>query len=151
MSEPIHNNDSSHSRSLWMEVPMPSFAPLQDNLNVDVCIIGSGIVGLTCAYTLTKQGKSVAIIDQSMIGSGQTTRTTAHLSWALDDRYYNLEKFFGQENSSLIAQSHAAAIDYIEKIIADENIDCDFQRVSGYLFAAPQDSQDILDRELADK
>ncbi|MBA3238166.1 MAG: FAD-dependent oxidoreductase [Parachlamydiaceae bacterium] len=131
-----------------MEIPLPTFfSHLENNLSADVCIIGAGIVGLTCAYTLAKQGKSVIVLDKGAIAGGQTARTTAHLSWVLDDRFYDLEKLFGEDGARLAAESHATAIDYIEKIILEENIDCDFERVDGYLFVAPGDSKDILEKE----
>lgn len=140
-------NNSGSTHSLWMEVNLPSFPALESNAQADVCIVGAGIAGLTCAYTLAKQGKSVIILDQGPVGGGQTARTTAHLSWILGDRYYKLEKIYGEEGAKLIVGSHASAIDYIEKIVIEENIDCDFERVDGYLFASPQDSQHNLDKE----
>ncbi|MBA2367558.1 MAG: FAD-dependent oxidoreductase [Candidatus Protochlamydia sp.] len=140
-------NNSGYTRSLWMEVPLPAFPPLENNMIADVCIVGAGIVGLTCAYTLAKQGKSVVVLDQGAIAGGQTARTTAHLSWVLDDRYCDLEKLFGEEGAKLAAESHAAAINYIEKIVREEGIECDFERVDGYLFVPPEDSKDILDKE----
>lgn len=141
------NNHSGRSQSLWMEVPLPSFPQLDADMKADVCIVGAGIVGLTCAYTLAKAGKSVIVVDQGPVAGGQTARTTAHLSWALNDRYYTLEKYFGENGARLVAESHSAAIDYIEKIILEEKIDCDFERLEGYLFAAPEDSKDILEKE----
>lgn len=142
------SNNSGHSQSLWMEVRLPSFPALDSNRETDVCIVGAGIVGLTCAYTLAKEGKSVIVVDQGSVASGQTARTTAHLSWVLDDRYYNLEKLFGEDGARLAANSHNAAIDYIEKIVLEEKIDCDFERIDGYLFVCPEDSKEILDKEL---
>lgn len=140
-------NNSGYSQSLWMEIPLPTFTSLENNLKADVCIVGAGIVGLTCAYTLAKKGKSVVVLDQGAIAGGQTARTTAHLTWVLDDRYYDLEKFFGEEGSRIAAESHSAAIDYIEKNILEEKIDCDFERVDGYLFVPPEDPKEILDKE----
>ncbi len=49
------SNNPGHSQSLWMEVRLPSFPTLNANMNADVCIVGAGIVGLTCAYTLAKK------------------------------------------------------------------------------------------------
>lgn len=138
----------SESRSVWMEIRPPSFPQLLTNTQADVCIVGAGIVGLTCAYTLLKQGKSVIVVDQGSIAGGQSARTTAHLTWVVDERYYKLEKYFGEEGARLVADSHSAAIDYIEKIILAENIDCDFERVNGYLFVAPGEPRDVLDKEL---
>lgn len=68
------------------------FNSLDQNISVDVAIIGGGIAGITTAYLLSRSGKSVAILEDGYIGSGETGRTTAHITHALDDRYYNIEK-----------------------------------------------------------
>lgn len=135
------------SKSLWMELPLPNFPKLEMNGKADVCIVGAGIVGLTCAYHLAKQGKSVIILENGYAAGGQTCRTTAHLTWVLDDRFYDLEKLFGIEGVRLAVESHKAAIDAIERIVEQEQIECDFERVPGYLFLAPEDSPDILEKE----
>lgn len=145
------SNNSGDSQSLWMEVLLPSFPQLESNMHADVCIVGAGIVGLTCGYTLAKAGKSVIVLDQGPIAGGQTARTTAHLTWGLDDRYYNLTKFFGEEGAQLALESHSAAIDYIENIILEEEIDCDFERVDGYLFVSPGDKNNLVEEYIAIK
>ena len=66
------------------------------------------------------------LLEDGFIGSGETGDTTAHLSNALDDRYYELERLHGRAGSRLAAESHTAAIDAIEAIIQAENIQCDF-------------------------
>jgi glycine/D-amino acid oxidase-like deaminating enzyme/nitrite reductase/ring-hydroxylating ferredoxin subunit len=135
------------SRSLWMEVPLPLFPPLKSDIETDVCIVGGGISGLTCAYTLIKSGKKVLILDKDPFVSGQSVRTSAHLTWMLDKRFYELEKTFGEEQTKQAADSHATAIDYIEKIVKQEGIDCDFKRIDGYLFLSSEDSKKTLDHE----
>ena len=96
---------------------------------------------------LARKGKSVVVLDDGPIASGQTQRTTAHLSNAIDDRYFELEKIHGEEGARLAAESHTAAIDSIEAIARDEGIDCDFLRLDGYLFLAPGQSPDLLEQE----
>ena len=122
-------------------------AALPGDLQADVCIVGAGISGLTTAYLLACEGKSVVVIDDGSIASGETSRTTAHLVNALDDRYYELEKTHGAEGARLAAESHTAAIDRVEKIVGDEKIDCAFERVEGYLFDPPNESSSYLERE----
>lgn len=142
------SNNSGKSQSLWMETLLPSFPSIEKDLKADVCIVGAGIAGLSSAYTLAKQGKSVVVVDMGPVSGGQTARTTAHLTWALDERYYKLITLFGEENAKIAAMSHSAAIDTIEKIIQEENILCDFERVDGYLFVPPGESTEELDQEL---
>jgi len=64
---------------------------LSQSIETDVCIVGAGISGLTTAYLLAKAGRKVIVIDDGLIGGGETSRTTAHLSNALDDRIYRIE------------------------------------------------------------
>lgn len=138
------------SISVWMATKtLPSFTALTKNEHADVCIVGAGIAGLTTAYLLGRAGLSVIVLDDGPIVSGETERTTAHLSTALDDRYFDLEQLHGDKGARLAAESHAAAIDQIERIVIEEKIDCDFERVDGYLFVPPDESSEILEREMA--
>src|SRR5687767_5538131 len=140
---------SSQHTSIWAATAqVPSYSPLTADTATDVCIVGAGISGLTTAYLLTQVGKSVVVLDDGAIGSGMTGVTTAHLVNALDDRFFQLERFHGERGARLAAESHTAAIDRIENIVARERIDCDFIRLDGYLFRAPEHDEAYLDREL---
>jgi glycine/D-amino acid oxidase-like deaminating enzyme/nitrite reductase/ring-hydroxylating ferredoxin subunit len=136
--------------SIWMGTfDMPAYPPLTADASADVCVVGAGIAGLSTAYLLTKAGKKVIVIDDGPVGGGESARTTAHLSNAMDDRIYVLEHVHGEEGAHKIVQSHGAAIDTIEEIARAEEIDCDFQRVDGFLFLGDGDSEEVLDEELA--
>src|SRR5436190_23894395 len=115
--------------SLWLQtIEHPiKYNRLTENKECDVVIVGGGIAGVTTAYCLSKTGKKVILVEDGYIGSGETGRTTAHLVTALDDRYYELERIYGKEDVRTIAQSHRAAIDFVEKVIAEENISCQFK------------------------
>src|SRR5688500_18558727 len=120
--------DSGNTISFWMATADdPDFAPLRDDAEGDVCIVGAGIVGITTAYLLGKSGKRVVVLDDGPVGGGETGRTTAHLVCALDDFYTDIEKMHGAEGARIAAESHMAAIERIETIVRDENIDCDFE------------------------
>jgi glycine/D-amino acid oxidase-like deaminating enzyme/nitrite reductase/ring-hydroxylating ferredoxin subunit len=144
----MHQN-SGESTSVWMKTAtVPEQATLQESLHADVCVVGAGIAGLTTAYLLAKQKKSVVVLEGRTIGGGQTVRTTAHIATALDDRYYEIENTHDKEAAKLVADSFTAAIACVESIVTTENIDCDFERLDGYLFAATLDDAEELDKEL---
>ena len=124
------------SVSLWLDSENKmKFSPLHRNLLVDVCVVGGGIAGLTSAYLLMKEGKTVCLLEDFELGSGQSGRTTAHFSNVLGTRYLELEKYHGVQGARLVADSHTSAINKVEEIIKAENIDCHMRRVNGYLFA----------------
>ena len=112
-------DDSQASTSIWMATAnTPSQSRLKESIRTDVCIIGAGIAGLTTAYLLGREGRSVVVLDDGVIGGGMTGRTTAHLTNAYDDRYVEIEKLHGGEAARLTAESHTAAIEKIVEIAA---------------------------------
>jgi glycine/D-amino acid oxidase-like deaminating enzyme/nitrite reductase/ring-hydroxylating ferredoxin subunit len=142
-------SDSGNTDSLWMVTRPPRvMRALEGDLRTDVCVVGAGIAGITTAYFLARAGQRVAVLEDGAVGGGETGRTTAHLSNALDDRYHVLERVHGAEGARIAAASHGTAIDIIESIVHQERISCDFERLDGYLFLSPGDSSDILDAEI---
>jgi len=135
------------SRSPWMSYATPERAPLVNDARADVCVIGAGIAGMTAAYLLGRKGYRVIVIDDGPVGGGMTGRTTAHLMSAIDDRYHEIERLHGEEGARLAYRSHAAAIDAIEDIARHEGIDCDLDRLDGYLFLPPDGDPAELVRE----
>ena len=127
--------ESGQTTSLWhATIGELKRTPLAGDARADVCVVGAGIAGMMTAYLLTKAGKRVLVLDDGLIGGGETGRTTAHLSDALDDRYTELERLHGADGARLAASSHRAAIQRIAEIVQTEAIACDFAWVDGYLF-----------------
>ena len=140
---------SGTHHSYWNDSEEPLvYKTLATDTITDVLIIGGGIAGLTTAYCLSKSGKKVILLEDGYLGSGESGRTTAQITYALDDRYYDLEKFFGEEKARLAAQSHKQAIGWIKSVVTAESIDCHFKSVDGYLFTDPTDKEQNLDKEL---
>jgi glycine/D-amino acid oxidase-like deaminating enzyme/nitrite reductase/ring-hydroxylating ferredoxin subunit len=142
------NVADERTRSIWMDTRVADAPELSSNENADVVVIGSGIAGLSTAYELATRGCSVIVVDRGEIGNGMTARTTAHLASALDDFYFELIKARDLATARALYQSLAASIDRAEAIQSAERIACDFARLDGYLFLAPDTSPSDLDDEL---
>lgn len=124
--------------SVWRRGDAPrSFPPLPESATCDVCIVGAGIAGISTAYRLAREGRSVIVVDDGDVAGGQTCRSTGHLASAIDDRFVQLERVRGSRIAQIAANSHAIAIDSIEEIVRRERIDCGFTRLDGYLFLPP--------------
>jgi glycine/D-amino acid oxidase-like deaminating enzyme/nitrite reductase/ring-hydroxylating ferredoxin subunit len=139
---------SGEDLSFWIDSVKPlEYPTLSQDMHAEVLIVGGGISGLTTAYCLLKSGRKIVLVEDGYIGSGETGRTTAHITAALDDGYYEIEKVFGKEGAARAAESHTLAINLVEQIVGEHNIDCDFKRVDGYLFLHPSDKLKSLRQE----
>jgi glycine/D-amino acid oxidase-like deaminating enzyme/nitrite reductase/ring-hydroxylating ferredoxin subunit len=117
---------------LWRApAPLPE-AAWDQPVETDIAIVGAGVAGLSTAVHLARDGRRVHVFDRAGPGQGETLRTTAHLASALDDHYTELAKWHGKARARLAAESHAAAIDWIEQVSAGG---CGFRRIPGYLFS----------------
>lgn len=134
---------------VWYETALiPAHPPLRGDIVADVCVVGAGVAGLLTAYVLQREGKSVAVLEARDVAAGDTGRSTAHISSVPDEGFAGLEEFFGEEGARLAAKSHMLAVDFIETLIADEKIDCDFERLDGYLVAMTAAQEDALEEQV---
>src|SRR5437762_12841009 len=78
--------------SVWSaSVEVPRYPRLDQDLVTDVVVVGAGIAGLSVAYHLAEAGRQVIVLDDGPIGGGITSRTSAHLSCAMDNSYTVVE------------------------------------------------------------
>lgn len=105
-----------------------------ENKRWDVIVVGAGMAGILIAYYLQKEGKRVLILEADKIASGQTERTTAKITSQHDIKYSKLIKKVGLKKAKLYARANEAAIDEYERLIRELEIECDFKRLSSYLY-----------------
>ncbi len=120
----------------WLETAkFKKFPALQKDLEVDVLVVGGGITGLTSAYLLAEEGLKVALLERDRLATHDSGHTTAHLTCVTDTRLHELAKNFGRDAARLAWDAGMTAIDLIEAIVGKEALECQFQRVPGYLHA----------------
>ena len=111
---------------------------------VDVAIIGSGYTGLTAARILVKTGRSVAVMDQYEIGWGASSRNGGMATPGLKQDIFKIHKKYGMDYAREFWKSSVDAIDLLEQIIIEENIDCDWSRKGHIALACKQSHYDEL-------
>lgn len=135
--------------SLWFNGLKSKFEPLSEDLDVDICIVGGGITGITTAYLLAKAGKSVCILERDNICAHATGNTTAKIT-AQHGLFYNyLLNTFSTDIAKGYLDANLEAISNIKNIIDEENIDCDFEFCDNYVFTnlesdIPKIKQEVL-------
>lgn len=123
------------NKSFWLNsFKKNNFESLNKNIDVDICIVGGGLTGITTAYYLTKQGYKVALIEKDTLLSKTSGHTTAKITSQHGIFYKYLFDSKGEEFAFKYLETNEKAIENIKNIIDLENIECSFERKNAYVF-----------------
>jgi glycine/D-amino acid oxidase-like deaminating enzyme/nitrite reductase/ring-hydroxylating ferredoxin subunit len=139
----------STTESVWKHTAgVTHFPPLQEDITVEIAIVGAGITGMTAAILLQQAGYHVAVLDSHPVGYGVSGFNSGHLtSMLLDMKFKNIIAAFGEESTRAVALELEEAITLIERNVRDYRIECDFRRVAGYLYAEKHSQLTALQQE----
>src|SRR5436305_2734219 len=118
-------------RPYWWEAYMPSAGELVDvPKEARVAIVGGGYAGLAAALELAKHGVDAVVLERGPLGIGASTRNGGSVSGGV-----NIGKSFSgraaevaPERAQALLADAADAFSLIERLIADEKIDCFWQK-----------------------
>lgn len=122
-------------------------APLRQG--ADVAIIGAGVTGALVADALTKEGKSVVLIDRRAPAYGSTAASTALLQYEIDRELHDLIGIVGEGDAVRAYQLCAQAIERLEGICSMLPADCGFARRPSLYLASRRRDRSRLEEELA--
>lgn len=133
-------------KSYWLESTSANAYPrLEADLQADVCIVGAGIVGVTLAYLLHKQGLNVVILEKDSVLSSTTANTTAKITSQHGLFYTYLINSFSKDFAKKYLYSNENAISSIMHIIQSEKIECDLEIQDSYVYSClEKDRQKLI-------
>jgi glycine/D-amino acid oxidase-like deaminating enzyme/nitrite reductase/ring-hydroxylating ferredoxin subunit len=119
----------------WIaSTPETNYPVLNEDIKVDIAIVGGGMTGITAAYMLVKEGLKVAVVEGDRILHGTTGHTTAKITSQHELIYARLKRELGSELAQQYADANEKAIRTIADIIKENNIDCDFEPRTAYVY-----------------
>jgi len=116
-------------KTFWLdtvEIQTPARQEFPDR--VDVAVIGAGFTGLSAARTLAKSGAKVAVFESQTIGWGASSRNGGMVLTGLKLPAATLIARYGKEATARMYAASLESIDFVEKLVREENIACDFVR-----------------------
>ncbi len=136
--------------SLWFkDVTRPERAALEHDLNVDVAVLGAGIVGLTTALLLERQGARVAVLEGRRVAAGASGYNTAKLSSLHGLTYGKLVGSIGSDAARTYGAANEAGIARVFDLAGELGIDCDLRRKPNYTYTESQSDLDRVREEAA--
>ncbi|MFD4430523.1 NAD(P)/FAD-dependent oxidoreductase, partial [Nocardia sp. NPDC058497] len=138
------------AESFWMDSTGTTAYPrLEQDVTVDVAVVGGGVTGLCSAWELARTGRSVVVLEADRIAAGVTGYTTAKLTALHTLIYGQITSTFGADAACSYAESQQDAIDHVALTVADLGIDCQFERCPAFTYAQRADGTEKIRDEVA--
>ncbi len=127
-------------------VRRPRCAPLNFDLDVDVCVIGAGLAGLTAAREIARRGRSVAVLEGGRIAGGASGRNIGLVApgFAQDPRLVIARA--GLDRAKALWRLSEAGVDYIRDTIAEAGLADAAWSGGGWLSVSKIDDMPAMER-----
>ena len=121
---------SMQEKNFWATTVDSPAVVASPNLSdsVDVAVVGGGYCGLSAARTLAKRGVNVAVFEAETFGWGASSRNGGMVLTGMKLPVPTLIKRYRRETVRRMYAASLESIDCVEKVVHEENIDCNFSR-----------------------
>lgn len=132
----------------WLDTA-PKFSgarqgPIEDDY--DVAVVGGGFTGLSASIALAKKGARVILLEAGSIGGCASGRNGGMCNNGFAQDYAAMAGLLGANVAERLYRGFNLAVDTVERIISEEDIECDFRRVGKLKMAARPAHYDKLAR-----
>jgi glycine/D-amino acid oxidase-like deaminating enzyme len=117
--------------SYWLDTA-PKGHPERSTTTVeghtDVAVIGGGLTGVVAALHLARRGAKVHLFEQHTVGFGASGRNGGMATTGMSIGIRHAVDKLGFDTAVRLYGAYTEAIDLVEKLVTEEQIDCDFAR-----------------------
>jgi gamma-glutamylputrescine oxidase len=128
-------------------VSAPARAPLTYDLDVDVCVIGAGLAGLTTAREIARRGWSVAVLERARVAWNASGRNDGFVLPGFASSMDRVISRVGLEHAKALWALSAMGLDYVAKTIAETQMP-GVAPTAGWLKASKVDNADAVAAEV---
>ena len=128
--------------SIWSKTcKMEEYPALSRDIETEAVVIGGGMAGILIAYQLEKSGIRTVILEAGRIAGGQTKNTTAKITSQHGLFCHAFAEKKGKTRAEKYIWANQKAVEEYRRIVQEENISCDFEETSSYVYS--QDEQKL--------
>ena len=139
----------THGKIYWEDTcSPPSFPELSGDLDVDVAIIGGGMVGISTARMLKDDGMTVAVVEARRVGQGVSGKATAKVTSQHGITYQRIEQKFGEDRARLYAEAQETGLRKILEVARTHGIDADIEPMPAFIYTLEDRHVSDIEKEV---
>ncbi len=127
----LYANDKpgQYPPSYWAFVtpPLAPFPALKGEAKADICVIGAGYTGLSCALHLAGAGYKVVLLEAQRVGFGASGRNGGQVGSGQRLAQDALEKLVGEDKARALWDLAEASKACVKSLIRKHGIECDWR------------------------
>lgn len=113
-------------KNFYYDHEVNSYPALQEDIKIDIAIIGGGFSGINCAFELASKGKQVAVLEASHVGYGASGRNGGQLITGYSFEPENMRGKLGNDKAMRLQELADESVNIVKQRIDEHSIDCDF-------------------------
>ena len=142
------SSDVRHASYWNATAPASDFPTLDRDIEVDVAIVGGGIVGITTAYLAKQKGLSVALVEARRVGEEVTGKSTAKITSQHNIAYTIIARKFGEEGAQIYAEANETGLRTMIELAERHDIACNLERKPAFTYTRDDKHVSKLEEEV---
>jgi glycine/D-amino acid oxidase-like deaminating enzyme len=129
-------------------VARPDYPPLGYDIDVDVCVIGGGLAGLTTAREIARRGWSVTLLEARKLAWNASGRNTGFVLPGFAQDPWHIAERVGLPRTRELWAMSAQGLNYVRDTIAETKME-GVAPVDGWLYVSKTDQPDTMAADAA--
>lgn len=117
--------------SFWGDARPDLATALVEDETADVAVVGGGLAGMSTAYflKLARPDLEVVLIEKEYLGYGASGRNFGNVPQLSHQEIGYMLSLLGEEDARFVVQHQARMLDEYEGLLAEQKVECGFQRL----------------------
>jgi gamma-glutamylputrescine oxidase len=133
----------------WLDEPYEARPPLTGDVEVEACVIGAGVGGLSCARRLAEHGVETVVLERDTVAGGASGRNGGFLIAGLAPFHNDAVELYGRDYARRVYARTLAVQEEMYALAAELGVGDAVRRVGSLRVSTSEEEADHVRRHVA--